>query len=152
MSNRFLISLSKGGAMRYLTMINRNSQSRIMCFETVKDAHRCKDYITHFKRTYGSWPQFNLSGTGQFSVDFESERLYNDDIGQHVNINMLDDNTLDFFCTQKQMSFLICNNFDVTYERNYHHVNFQGQEYMSDYITDDLFTNVKSLDNIFQNF
>jgi len=152
MSNRYLISLSKGATVRYLTMINEHSQSRVMCFEKSKDAQRCKDYVIHFKNTYGSWPQLDLSGTRQFNVDFESERLYNNDISQHINITSLDDNTLDFFCAHKKMSFLICNNFDTIYESNRHHVNFQGQEYISNDIEDNIYGNVKTLNNIFQNF
>ena len=151
MNRSYLVSLSKGKSMRYLTMTNQRGQSRVMCFEHAKDAQRCKDYVVNFKSAYGKWPSLDLSSPVN-TIDFETEKLKdNTDIFSQVEIKSIDNDTFNFYCGHKKLNFLLCKSFNTHYENNKHTLDFTGQEIVCSNENDDMFSNVTNLNNIYNN-
>ena len=145
MNNNYLLSMEKG---KYLTMINQRGQSRIMCFQNVKDAQRCKDYVQHFKRTYGSWPILDLSITNH-KIDFNTEKL-NKSKDCNVSIKEINPYTLKYYCNTKMNNFLMCQSFTTHYENNRHTIDFTGEEMLCDEI--DHFASASNLNKIYDNY
>ena len=149
MNSNYVVSLSKGTALRYLTMSNQRGQSRIMCFQHKKDALRCKEYVIGYKTAYGHWPSLDMSETTQ-QVKFSEEKIEsNDGIYQELYVSEIDCKTIEYFCVHKKLSFLLCNSFDTSFEGNKHVLNFSGAEYICD--NDDFFGSIQHLDSIYKN-
>ena len=146
MNKSYLLSLSKGTNMKYLTMSNPCGQSRIMCFEKKRDALRCKEYIIAYKTAFGHWPALDMSNNER-TIKYRHEGLKaNDAIYQQVYINEIDENTFDYFCRNKKMSFLVCKSFNTSIEGNKHNLDFTGEEYVCD--DENMFSNITNLNNI----
>ena len=148
MNKSYLVSLSKGASIHYLTMSNQRGQSRIMCFENKKDAQRCKEYVIAYKTAYGHWPSLDMSNNEQ-KIEYAQENISSyDAIYSQVYVNEIDENTFDYFCEHKKMNFLLCNSFNTFIEGNKHNLDFSGREYVCQ--SDDLFTNIRNLDTIYE--
>lgn len=149
MNNKsYLVSLSKGSKLRYLTMSNQRGQPRTMCFERAHDAHRCRDYVIGYKTAYGHWPSLDMSVMSQ-KIEYKNEKIKNfQEIYEQVNVQEIDTRTFDHYCEYMNMNFLICKSFNAYIDGNKHDVNFTGSEYTCE--NDDMFSNVKTLNNIYE--
>lgn len=142
MNKNYLLALSKH---KYMTIKNQNGHSRVMCFEKETDAKRCKHYIMHHRHTYGTWPLLDLSKP-ETKVKFQSQ--YTKDDMMQIEIKEIDDNKLDFYCTNKKMNFLMCKSFNTYYEANKHILDFTGEELLCS--TTDIYSNVNNLNTIYR--
>jgi hypothetical protein len=150
MRKGYLLSLNKGTNSRYLTMINQRGQSRIMCFENSKDAQRCKDYVVHFKTAYGKWPSMDMSETVH-KIDYQSEKLLEANINNQLEIKYMDNDTFNYYCGHKKMSFLMCKSFNTFYEKNKHTLDFTGEEYICN-SSENMYDNVTNLNTLYEKF
>lgn len=48
------------GKNQYLTMKTPKSRTMYMSFKELKTAHKCKEFIEHHKKKYGTWPSLNM--------------------------------------------------------------------------------------------
>ena len=48
------------GKNQYLTMKAPKTKTLYMSFKELKTAHKCKEFIEHHKKKYGTWPSLNM--------------------------------------------------------------------------------------------
>lgn len=150
MNKSYLLALSKGTSLQYLTMSNQRGQTRVMCFEHKKDAKRCKDYVIGYKTAYGHWPSLDMSVHEQ-KIEYKREPLdNNNEIYQQVFIEEITEYTFKNYCNNKKMNFLLCNSFNTIIEGNKHNLDFSGSEFVCD--NDNIYSNVKQLNTLYEKF
>lgn len=148
MNKGYLISLSKGANAKFLTMANQRGQPRIMCFEHLRDARRCKDYIIAYKTAYGHWPSLDMSIEAQ-QIEYKHETIKsNKEIYNMVDVTKIDDDTFNYYCNNQKMNFLLCKSFNAFMEGNRHNLDFTGEEYVCE-VSDDMYKNVSYLNKIY---
>lgn len=119
-----------------------------MCFENLKDARRCKDYVIGYKTAYGHWPSLDMSIQTQ-KIEYKHEQITNNkNIYNLVHVIGVDDDTFNKYCTQRKMNFLLCKTFNASVEGNKHNLDFTGEEYVCEEM-DDMYKNVSYLNRIF---
>ena len=135
---------------KYLSVIPPKSQSKIICFNNVDTAMKCKTYLCYYKSQYGTWPNFDMNINAKH---IKENRKYKSKefIHKAIEIDTLDETSLFNKSKSAQVGILFCTKFDLHMNKqlNQHTLEISGQEYQPE---DDKILYINRLNHILNNF
>lgn len=110
---------------QYLMIKPPKTNTMFLSFKNLKTAHRCKDYIEHHRKKYGTWPNLDMSKVHEKIV-----RIDMDPMSKHEPL-YIEKRTLQDVEEMMQCSgagMMYCHEFNVIPVDNSFTITFRAQE------------------------
>ena len=110
--------------MRYLTIRPPNQKTLFLSFDNKKTADTCLKYVDNYKKSYGTWPNFDMNKERE-AVKFDMDAMQ---VSEPLYIEDMDIHDVENVMKRSNTGILHCYEFTVIPYNNTHTINFRAQE------------------------